>query len=125
MHRILIVDDNQAIREALVDALGDEGYVVEAVPDGHAALAAVLGARPSVVLLDLMMPDLDGATVAQRLSAQGCDAPIIVVTADRAGSAKAREIGAAAVLTKPFDLGELIELIERFAMRPVSAASGG
>lgn len=112
MRRILVVDDNKAIRDSLVDALGDEGFDVTCVDNGHAALESVRKALPSLVLLDLMMPDWDGATVAQRLAEAGCRAPIIVVSADRSGEARARAMGAVGFLPKPFDLPSLLRLIE-------------
>lgn len=110
--RILVVDDNDAIREIVADALRLYGYEVRTARDGTEALAEAREA-PSLVLLDLMMPGLDGASVALRLAEQGCVAPIVVVTADRAGAERAKRMGAAGFLPKPFDLDRLLETIAR------------
>lgn len=110
--RILVVDDNDAIREIVADALSLYGYEVRTASDGAEALAEAREA-PSLVLLDLMMPGLDGASVAARLAEQGCSAPIVVATADRAGAERAKRMGAAGFLPKPFDLDRLLEVIAR------------
>ena len=115
MTRVLVVDDNRAIRETLADALSWEGFAVDLAVDGDAAVAAVLRAPPDVVLLDLMLPGSDGATVAGRLRASGCVAPIAVMTADRLGGERARELGAAAFLAKPFDFGALLDVLAQLA----------
>lgn len=112
MRRILIVDDNDAIRESLVDALTDEGFQVEDARDGIAALRIAAHDPPSVILLDLMMPGIDGKTVAERLLKNGCASPVIVVSADRGAAERARTMGAAGFLAKPFDLDALLTLID-------------
>lgn len=117
MHRILIVDDNPAIRESLCDALAAEGYVVDGAPDGLAALRAAQQRPPAVILLDLTMPGIEGGAVASRLAQAGCAAPVIVLSADRAGADRARAMGAAGFLAKPFDLNALVELIERLTTK--------
>ncbi len=118
MHRILIVDDNAAIRESLADALSDEGYTVEVASDGATALRSVGSKAPAVILLDLTMPGLDGTVVAQRLAESGCSPPVIVVSADRGVADRARAMGAAGFLAKPFDLGALVDMIEKVAQPP-------
>lgn len=117
MRRVLIVDDNEAIRDSLADALEGEGWTVRAVSDGVAAVAAATTESPDVVLLDLMMPGLDGADVACRLREAGCRASIVVLSADRWGEARAKEVGAAAFMPKPFELDALLGLLERLAPR--------
>lgn len=112
-HRVLLVDDNDAIRESLCDALEDEGYVVDAVSNGLDALALARERTPAVVLLDLMMPGLDGAAVASRLAEDGCRAPVVVLSADRRVDERARLAGAVAFLPKPFDLDVLLALLTR------------
>lgn len=110
--RILVVDDNDAIREIVSDALSLYGYEVLTARNGEEALEAA-GQKPSLILLDLMMPGLDGPSVSRRLAEQGCFAPVVVVTADRTGAARAKEMGAVAFLAKPFDLDGLLATIER------------
>lgn len=115
MYRVLIVDDNDAVRESLVDALSDEGFATDGACDGVVALRkADQNPRPSVILLDLMMPGLDGATVAERLIQRGTSAPpVIVLSADRHGAEQARKLGAAGFLAKPFDLDALVAMIQK------------
>ena len=112
MARVLIVDDNDAIRESLADAMRDEGHAVEAAADGAQAVRAALARPPDVILLDLMMPVMDGVAVARELAARGSTAPIVVLSADRSGEARARSIGAQRFLAKPFDLERLLGVIE-------------
>jgi CheY-like chemotaxis protein len=118
MHRVLVVDDNDAVRESLVDALSDEGFMTEGASDGALALRkADQSLRPSVILLDLMMPGLDGVTVAERLLQKGGSAPpVIVLSADRYGAELARKLGAAGFLAKPFDLDALVAMIQKVVL---------
>jgi DNA-binding response OmpR family regulator len=118
MHRVLIVDDNEAIRESLADALSNEGYQVDSAADGASALRSVDRCAPSVILLDLSMPDLDGPSVARRLSEVGCRSAVIVLSADRGVADIAQKMGAAGFLPKPFDLHALVSMIERVAGTP-------
>ena len=78
--RILVVDDDALIRETLATALGDEGYAVRVAPDGRAALSALGTWRPDVIVLDLMMPIMDGVAfrAAQRSVAETAQIPVIV-----------------------------------------------
>ena len=69
--RVLVAEDDRSVRESLVLALELEGYEVEAVGDGEKALAAFAASEPDVVLLDVMMPFVDGLTVCRRLRARG------------------------------------------------------
>lgn len=110
--RILVVDDTDAIREIVADALSLYGYEVLTARNGEEALEAAKQ-QPALVLMDLMMPGLDGQSVSRRLAEQGCTAPVVVVSADRAGAARAKEMGAVGFLPKPFDLDRLLETIER------------
>ena len=122
MQRILIVDDNDAIRESLTDALTDEGYAVQGACDGTEALEMARRDPPAVILLDLMMPGLDGGTVAERLIQIGCRSPVIVVSADRRVAQRSRALGVAGFLLKPFDLDALVELIHKVTQPPTGPA---
>jgi DNA-binding response OmpR family regulator len=115
MRRVLIVDDNDAIRESLTDALQDEGYLVDAVSNGLDALAVARERVPTVVLLDLMMPGLSGTDVAQQLKAEGCPASVVMLSADRQIGERSKGAGVAAYLPKPFDLDDLLALLARLA----------
>jgi len=115
MIRVLIVDDSEAVRESLREALADEGFVADAVGGGAEAVAAARAAPPDVVLLDLVLPGSDGLRVAADLARGGCRAPVVVLSGDRAGGRAALAAGAAAFLPKPFDLSELLAAIGRVA----------
>jgi two-component system response regulator MprA len=111
--RILVVEDDRSVRDSLVTALRLEGYDVEALPDGEAALQHIASAtddhRPDAVLLDVMMPHLDGLTVCRRLRARGDATPILMITArhELADRVSGLDAGADDYLVKPFALDEL------------------
>jgi two-component system chemotaxis response regulator CheY len=110
---ILLVEDDDAIREVVAMLLIAEGYPVQTAPDGAEALRVMERTSPSLVVLDMNMPILDGWGFAAQAKARGFDAPILVVTATRDNAERAAtEIGAAGYLAKPFKLLELLEAIE-------------
>jgi DNA-binding response OmpR family regulator len=110
---VLVVEDDPDIREILVDELTAEGFDVTPAEHGEAALRVVAASSPSVVVTDLMMPYMDGATFIARLRGlrEYARVPIIVVTA----SAVLHVPGANLVFRKPFDLAELLRAVSRFA----------
>lgn len=113
--RVLIVEDENAIAEPLVEGLGREGYDVERVATGAAALAAV---EPDVVLLDLRLPDMDGYDVCRAIRARS-DVPIIMVTArgEESDRVIGLELGADDYIVKPYGLRELIARIRAVTRR--------
>ncbi len=108
--RVLVVDDDPDILDALSEILEVEGYDVQRARNGREALQRLEQGVPDLVLLDLMMPVMDGWEFARSL-APGARPPIIVLSADRNVSAKAKEIGALGWLAKPFELSELLEAV--------------
>ena len=112
-HHILIVDDDPAIRATVSEVLADEGYSVATATNGAEGLAAVQKVQPSLVLLDMRMPVLDGWGFAKALGERGITLPIVVMTAAQESRRWAQEIGTAWVLAKPFDLDELLLAVER------------
>lgn len=118
MAPILVVDDDAAIRETVVEILEFEGYPVEAAGNGEEALERVERQRPSLVLLDMRMPVLDGWGFARALQARGIALPILVMTAARDAQRWCDEIGAAGCLAKPFDLTDVISAVEGMLARP-------
>jgi two-component system, chemotaxis family, chemotaxis protein CheY len=112
--RVLVVDDEIAIREVIADALQLEGYPVATAANGLEALHVVERERPSVVLLDMRMPLLDGWGFARELRSRGIQLPIVVLTAAQNARRWAEEIGAATFLAKPFDLNDLLDVVEGF-----------
>ena len=110
---VLVVDDDEGIREMVEIALSDEGYEVMTAPHGAAALDLLQERPPSLILLDMRMPVMDGWQFAQAYHQRpGPHAPIIVVTAAREASDRAAQIGADGVLAKPFLLTDLIAVVE-------------
>jgi CheY-like chemotaxis protein len=110
---LLVVEDEVPIREVLCSILEDEGYRVVGVGDGRAALAALAAERFDLVLSDTMMPRLDGVGLARALAADPGlrTIPLVLMSALRSGPA--REVPHAAFLSKPFDLYELLDTVER------------
>jgi DNA-binding response OmpR family regulator len=112
MPRILVVDDDPTVRQAIRWILEDEGYLVSEAADGNEALRLVRESVPDLVVLDLTMPDVDGYTVAAALETiEGTQVPIVLITADGQASAKAERIHARAYLRKPFAVEELLSTI--------------
>src|SRR5437660_4335053 len=108
--RILVVDDDRAVRESLRRSLEFNGYQVELASDGSQALEAIIADRPDAMVLDVMMPRLDGLEVARRLRSTGDDLPILVLTARDTVSDRVAGLDAGAddYLPKPFALEELL-----------------
>jgi len=113
--RILVVDDDPSIQGFLAEALADEGYGVRTAANGREALAVLRAWRPDLILLDLMMPEVDGWAfrAEQRLMPGVADVPVIVLSAARDLDARTRELEPAQVFSKPFDLEALLGTIER------------
>jgi two-component system, OmpR family, KDP operon response regulator KdpE len=107
--RVLIVDDEAQIRRALRTGLTGHGYAVEVVEDGEAALTAIAAHAPDVVVLDLVMPGIDGFEVLRQLRAWS-RVPVLVLSArgQEHDKVEALDLGADDYLTKPFGMGELL-----------------
>jgi len=112
--RVLVVDDELAIRDVVSDALQLEGYPVATAANGFEALEILEHERPKVILLDMRMPLLDGWGFARELKLRGIQVPIVVLTAAQNARRWADEIGAASYLAKPFDLNDLLAIVERY-----------
>jgi two-component system response regulator MprA len=117
--RILVVDDDRAVRESLRRSLQFNGYQVETAGDGMQALESVTAARPDAMVLDVMMPRLDGLEVCRRLRSTGDDLPILVLTARDAVSDRVSGLDAGAddYLPKPFALEELLARLRALLRR--------
>lgn len=117
--RILVVDDDRAVRESLRRSLEFNGYSVELASDGAQALEAIVANRPDAMVLDVMMPRLDGLEVARRLRSTGDDLPILVLTARDAVSDRVSGLDAGAddYLPKPFALEELLARLRALLRR--------
>lgn len=117
--RILVVDDDRAVRESLRRSLSFNGYTVELAVDGLDALEKILANRPDAVVLDVMMPRLDGLEVCRRLRSAGDDLPILVLTARDSVSERVAGLDAGAddYLPKPFALEELLARLRALLRR--------
>jgi two-component system, OmpR family, response regulator MprA len=117
--RALIVEDEAAVRDALVRALETEGYELSLATDGAEALAMVSGEQPEVVLLDVMLPVLDGLEVTRRLRAAGNHVPVLMLTARGAVGDRVAGLDAGAddYLVKPFALEELLARLRALVRR--------
>jgi two-component system OmpR family response regulator len=126
---ILVVDDEEHITELLAMGLGYNGFEVERVSNGRNALEAAERSRPDLIVLDVMLPDLDGFEVARRIrSAEGAGShvPIIFLTARDATVDKVEglRLGSDDYVTKPFSIEELIERVKAVLRRTGSAGPG-
>ncbi|MGV0624714.1 response regulator transcription factor [Mycolicibacter minnesotensis] len=108
--RVLVVDDDRAVRESLRRSLSFNGYAVSLATDGVEALEAISSERPDAMILDVMMPRLDGLEVCRQLRSTGDDLPILVLTARDSVSERVAGLDAGAddYLPKPFALEELL-----------------
>jgi len=117
--RILLADDDRAIRDSLSRALGLQGYEVVQANDGAAALAMVEKDKPDVAILDVMMPNVDGLTVCRVLRAERNRLPILMLTArtETADRVAGLDAGADDYLAKPFELDELLARVRALLRR--------
>jgi CheY-like chemotaxis protein len=124
---ILVVDDDEDIRYALGDTLEAEGYRVVLAEDGRDALDKLRGlpAPPCMILLDLMMPNMDGLQfrAAQQGDPKLSGIPVVILSADSQVKQKAAALGVAACMAKPVRIADLLTMIERFAQAKPSAAT--
>ena len=114
---VLVVDDDEAIRETLRALLEDEGYAVREAANGAEALVSLEQERPAVVLLDMRMPIMDGWAFAAALRDRGIRVPIAVMTAAQDARKWCDEIGGDACLPKPFDFDAMLAVVGRFCAR--------
>ena len=109
-HRILVIEDDDGIRLGLVDALRSEGYAVTAAEDGPRGLDAGLTSDPDLIVLDIMMPGMDGFEVLRRLREDHVETPVLILTARGLESDRVRglDLGADDYMVKPFGLDEFL-----------------
>ena len=117
--KVLVVDDDEVIRQLIAVNLSLEGFEVATATDGQDCLDRVLGVKPDVITLDVMMPRLDGWVTAQKLRTDQATSHIRVVLitarAQDDDKRRGRGIGVDAYLTKPFDPAELIQVVRDLA----------
>src|ERR1700735_2294152 len=118
--RVLVVDDEPSIVDAVATSLRYEGFEVDEATTGRAALASAQAKAPDMIVLDIMLPDLDGLEVTRRLRADGIRVPILFLTARDTLEDKIAglTIGGDDYVTKPFSLAEIVAPIHATLRRP-------
>jgi DNA-binding response OmpR family regulator len=124
LRRVLVLDDDAACRELLTLVLEDAGYQVRTLADASAGLRLLRRWRADLIVLDWLMPGMDGATFLAEQRRDGiAGIPVLVVTAGR-WEVSFTALGAAAAILKPFDLGELVATVARLTDRAPGRRSG-
>ncbi|NIR46047.1 MAG: response regulator transcription factor [Gemmatimonadetes bacterium] len=125
--RILVVEDNTDLAYGLRNNLEIEGYDVEVAADGKAGLERALAREHDLVVLDLMLPRLDGYHVLRRLRQEGVETPVLILTArgEEADKVQGFRLGADQYVTKPFGLLELLARVGRLLDREGTGGNGG
>lgn len=120
--KVLVVEDNQEIREAVVELLRSEGHEVREAPNGRIGLAMATASRPDAILLDMMMPVMDGQQFldARANLADLREVPVVVMTAH---AALRKPKGVSLLLRKPFDIRHVIEAVDASCAQRSRAAS--
>jgi CheY-like chemotaxis protein len=115
--QVLVVDDDDGVRDMLATVLEIAGYKVAVASDGLDALTQLEEHRPALILLDLMMPRMDGFTFADELRRRGLRpaVPIIVISASGVAQQGARTIAADDCVVKPFNLDDLLQKVDRLS----------
>jgi CheY-like chemotaxis protein len=109
---VLVVDDQEVIRDTLQTALDDEGFTVETAANGQEALEILGRWKPCVVLLDLMMPVMDGWAFCAEQRRAGDKTPVVLLSAAGELAKEAKRLCAAGFIAKPFDIDSVISTIE-------------
>ncbi len=115
---VLVVDDDPHLCEIIIDVLEAEGHTTRSASNGQEALERVRERKPQIILLDLMMPIMNGWELATRLKAtpEWADIPIVFITAAHNSIRDThRELGAKAVINKPFDIDVLTEAVQQYS----------
>jgi len=123
--RILLVEDNTPLAEGLADAISAQLYMVDIVGDGEAAWEQIKTVEYDLILLDLMLPKLDGISLCKRLRSHGIETPVLMLTARDTSMDKVTglDVGADDYMVKPFDLPELLARIRALLRRGNFASS--
>ncbi len=111
---ILVIDDDPALLETVSTILEDEGYAVEQAMNGVEGLKVIERIQPTLIVLDMRMPVMDGWGFSKVLRERGLRFPILVMTAAQDAQRWAQEIEADGFLAKPFELNDLIDAIARY-----------
>lgn len=118
MATILVVEDEAPIQQFIGEFLREEGYRIMCASHGAQALGLIVGRPPDLVVTDLMMPIMNGIELIRRLKSEPATHEVPVVMMSAAGRDQARQSGADAFLSKPFDLTDLLDLVARYIGPP-------
>jgi DNA-binding response OmpR family regulator len=113
---IVVADDDPTVRDAIATSLELQGYPVRTAPNGREALQWIEAERPSLVLLDLHMPVLDGWHFSAELKARGFDPPVIIMSHSADARLAAKTLGASGYLDKPFAIQELLAAVRHWRL---------
>ena len=119
MTKVLVVEDNANLAFGLTRSLESEGYDVEAAEDGIRGLEMARSGNPDLVVLDLMLPGMDGYSILKKLRSEGKDVPVLILTArgEEADKVFGFRLGADDYVTKPFSLSELLARVQAILRR--------
>src|SRR5215831_1193590 len=125
-HRILVVDDEHSIVDAVATALRYEGYEVDEAHTGHGALTSLAANEPDLVVLDWMLPDIEGIEVGRRMRSQGFKTAVLFLTAKDAveNKVEALRAGGDDYVTKPFSLAEVVARVQAILRRTAGDLPG-
>ena len=125
MPSVLVIEDDPDLSDTLVKALGEEGFLVDTAFDGHEGLFKLSEDSHDVVLMDVMLPGIDGWSLLENARARGVDAAVLMLTARVAIEDRVRglAVGADDYLAKPFALAELIARVHALARRAAKSRS--
>lgn len=123
MTKVLVVEDNANLAFGLTRSLESEGYEVEAAEDGLRGFEMARAGNPDLVVLDLMLPSMDGYTILKKLRAEGKNVPVLILTArgEEADKVFGFRLGADDYVTKPFSLSELLARVQAILRRAKAA----
>jgi two-component system, OmpR family, response regulator len=123
--RVLVVDDEASIVDAVATALRYEGYDVIEARSGRTGLASAQSDRPDLIVLDVMLPDIDGFEIARRLRADGLRTPVLFLTAKDSLDDKVQgfSVGADDYVTKPFSLAEIVMRVNAILQRSLGSSA--
>ncbi len=123
MNKVLVIEDNANLAFGLTRSLESEGYEVEAAEDGLRGFEMATAGNADLIVLDLMLPGMDGYTLLKQLRAQGKDVPVLILTArgEEADKVFGFRLGADDYVTKPFSLSELMARVEAILRRAKGA----
>jgi two-component system, OmpR family, alkaline phosphatase synthesis response regulator PhoP len=120
--RILIIEDEAALLRGLVDTFRSKGYEVASAADGQAGLELALSSKPDLIILDLMLPAVNGYEICRSVREHGADMPIVMLTAkgQEEDIVRGLNLGADDYVTKPFRIAELVARVNAFLRRTVA-----